>query len=162
MIDVGPITPWDLFKMMCMVTAFAEFNNILFKVSRETFKFIQSYFKEKILLADAISEEVKAYKEKIKAKVGYLRLSSNCLLPQISTKHYMPSTGKASSQKFGSLECPGHSYTRCSSLVKYTQARMVIFWTPPWKYHQGSQIYNVTSIQKISPLSTDWLSYWGF
>ena len=35
MIDVGPINLWELFKTMCMGTAVAEFNDILFKASRK-------------------------------------------------------------------------------------------------------------------------------
>ena len=52
MIDVGPITAWELFKMICTGTAVIEFNGILFKASLKTFEFIQADFKEKICLID--------------------------------------------------------------------------------------------------------------
>ena len=64
MIDVVPITLWDLFKTLCMGKAFTEFNDILFKASRKTFKFIQEDFNKKICLADEKSKEVKVWKEK--------------------------------------------------------------------------------------------------
>ena len=63
-IDLVPITQWELFKTMCMGTSVAEFNGILFKASGRTFKFIQEDFNKKICLADENSEEVKAWKEK--------------------------------------------------------------------------------------------------
>ena len=40
-IDVVPITPWELFKTPCMGTAVAKFNDILFKSSGKIFEFIQ-------------------------------------------------------------------------------------------------------------------------
>ena len=64
MINVGPITTWDLFNMLCTGTAVTEFIDILFKDSGETFEFIQKYFNEKTCLADENYEEVKAWKEK--------------------------------------------------------------------------------------------------
>ena len=64
MIDVELITPRKLFKTLCMGTAFAEFNNILFKASRKQFEFIQADFNKKIYLTDERSNEVKAWKEK--------------------------------------------------------------------------------------------------
>ena len=51
MIDVGPITTWELIKTLYTVTSVTEFNDILFKASRKTFKFIQTYFSEKICIA---------------------------------------------------------------------------------------------------------------
>ena len=50
MINVGPITTWELFKMLCTGTAVAEFNEILLKVSADFFEFIQVDFKKKICL----------------------------------------------------------------------------------------------------------------
>ena len=64
MIDVGPITAWELFKMICTGTAVIEFNGILFKASLKTFEFIQADFKEKICLIDESYYKVKARKEK--------------------------------------------------------------------------------------------------
>ena len=64
MIDVGPITPWELFKTLCMGTALVGFNDILFKAKGGTFEFIQVYFNEKICLADKKYAEVKSWKEK--------------------------------------------------------------------------------------------------
>ena len=55
MIDVGPITPWEMFKTLCMGMAFAKFNAVLLKSSGKTFKFIQ---------ADENSEEFMDWKEK--------------------------------------------------------------------------------------------------
>ena len=64
MIDVGPITPCELFKTPCMGTAVDEFNNIHFKASRKTSKFIQTDFNENICIAtDEKSDYVKARKE---------------------------------------------------------------------------------------------------
>ena len=40
-IDVGPITPWDLFKTLCTGTSVAEFNDILFKAIGKTSEFVQ-------------------------------------------------------------------------------------------------------------------------
>ena len=65
MIYLVPIIPWDLFKKLCMGMLVAEFNNILFKYSRKTFKFIQAYFNKKIFIADENFDEVKVWKEKI-------------------------------------------------------------------------------------------------
>ena len=61
-IDVGPITPWELFKTLWMGTVVAEFNNLLFRSSRKTFKFIQVDFKKKMCIAYEKSNEVKAWK----------------------------------------------------------------------------------------------------
>ena len=58
-IDVGPITLWEIFKMMCTGTTVDKFNNILFKVSGKTFEFIREDYNRKICLADQNSEEVK-------------------------------------------------------------------------------------------------------
>ena len=63
MIYVGLITPWGIFKTLCTDTEVAELNDILFKASKETCKFVQASFNEKICLADKNSEEVKAWKE---------------------------------------------------------------------------------------------------
>ena len=62
MINVVTSIPWDLSKMLCTSTAVAEFNDILFKVRRQDFNFIQKYFNKKIYLADENAEEVKAWK----------------------------------------------------------------------------------------------------
>ena len=51
MIDVGPITPWELLKTLYTGTSVTEFNEILFKASSKTFKFIQTYSSEKICIA---------------------------------------------------------------------------------------------------------------
>ena len=64
MINVGPITLWDMFKTLCTGTTVAEFNGILFKASRKTLEFTQAYFNEKIFLVDEKSDEVNAWKEK--------------------------------------------------------------------------------------------------
>ena len=50
MIDVGQITPWDMFKKLCKGIVIVEFNDILFKASGKTFEFIQVDFKKKICL----------------------------------------------------------------------------------------------------------------
>ena len=63
-IDVGPITPWDMFKMLCTGMAVTEFNDILFKASGKTFEFIQAYFNENICLAYESSDEVNSWKER--------------------------------------------------------------------------------------------------
>ena len=64
MIDVGPITPWELIKTLCTGTAVTEFNDILFKASGKTFEYIQTDFNEKICIAtDEKSDEVKAWIE---------------------------------------------------------------------------------------------------
>ena len=62
MIYVGPVTPWKLFNILCSGTAVASFDDIIFKASRETFKFIQANFNENICHVDKISDEVKAWK----------------------------------------------------------------------------------------------------
>ena len=65
MIDVVPITTWELFNTVCTGTAIMEFNDILFKASGEIFASIQTYFNEKIYIAtDGKYDEVKAWKEK--------------------------------------------------------------------------------------------------
>ena len=64
MINVGPITPWELFKMLWTGMVVVEFNDILFKARRKVFEFIQADFNENICLADEGSDEVKARKEK--------------------------------------------------------------------------------------------------
>ena len=64
MIYVVPITLWEIFKTLCMGMAVAESNDIIYKASRKTFKFIQADFNEKICLADESSNEFKACKEK--------------------------------------------------------------------------------------------------
>ena len=56
MIDVVPITPWDLFKKMCTGKAVAEFNSILFKASGKTFEFTKANFNEKIYITDENSD----------------------------------------------------------------------------------------------------------
>ena len=62
MIDVAPITPWVVIKMLCTDKVVAEFNDILFKSNRETFELIQEYFNKKNCLEYEKSEEVKACK----------------------------------------------------------------------------------------------------
>ena len=64
MIDVGPITPWELFKKLCTVTAVAEFNDILFKASGKTFECIQADVNKNIYLAYESYDEFKAWKYK--------------------------------------------------------------------------------------------------
>ena len=64
MIDVGTITPCELFKTLFMGTAVAESNDILFKVRGNVFEFIQTDFNKKICIEDENSDEVKAWKEK--------------------------------------------------------------------------------------------------
>ena len=62
-INVGPITLWELFKTLCTGMAVAELNDIFFKASGNTFEFIQEDLNEKICLTDENSKEVKAWKE---------------------------------------------------------------------------------------------------
>ena len=65
MIDVGLITPCELFKTLCTGMEVAEFNYTLFKASGKTFMFIQTVFNEKIYIAtDKSSDEVKDWKQK--------------------------------------------------------------------------------------------------
>ena len=64
MINVGTITLWEMFKMLCTGTDVAKFNNILFKASGKTFEIIQEDFNKKICLTNENSEEVKAWKER--------------------------------------------------------------------------------------------------
>ena len=97
MINVVTSIPWDLFKMLSTSTAVAEFNDILFKVRRQDFNFIQKYFNKKIYLADENAAEVKAWNEKLQAESGEAMLPINFLLIQISTKWYSSSTAKGSS-----------------------------------------------------------------
>ena len=56
MINVGPITQWELFKTLFTGTAVAEFNDIIFKASGKTFEFIPEDFNSKICLADENSK----------------------------------------------------------------------------------------------------------
>ena len=64
MIDVGPITLWELFKTMFMGNTVSEFNDILFKATRKKISFIQTYLNEKICIAtDENYDEVTAWKE---------------------------------------------------------------------------------------------------
>ena len=56
----------DLFNMLCTGTAVAEFNGILFKATGKIPSSSQADFNENICLADEISDEVKAWKEKTK------------------------------------------------------------------------------------------------
>ena len=61
MIDVVPITPWDMFNMLFTGTPVAEFNGILCKASGKTFDFIQEIFNEKICIPrDENPDEFKA------------------------------------------------------------------------------------------------------
>ena len=69
MIDVGPITPWGMFKMLCTGTEVTEFNKILFKASGEIFEFNQADFNKNICLIDEKSKEVKAWKEKTISRI---------------------------------------------------------------------------------------------
>ena len=52
MIYVVIITPWEVFKTLCISTAVVGFDNILFKDREKTFEFIQEKFNEKICLTD--------------------------------------------------------------------------------------------------------------
>ena len=90
MIIVGPITPLDLFKTLCMATEVKEFNDILFKAGGKKIKFIQEYFNEEICLADENSEEVKAQKKNDERKLDrqvhpvtayYYRFPPRCIRP---------------------------------------------------------------------------------
>ena len=65
MIGVVPITPWELFKALCIGMGVAEFNNILFKASGKTFEFVQANINEKICLVDESSGVVPAPDENI-------------------------------------------------------------------------------------------------
>ena len=64
MINVVPINPWELFKIICTGTMVSEFNNILFKARGKTFEFIQADFNKNICLADESSNEFKDWKGK--------------------------------------------------------------------------------------------------
>ena len=64
MINLVPITLWELFKTLCTGTVVTEFSNIIFKASGNNFELIQADFNEKIYIADEKSNEVKARKEK--------------------------------------------------------------------------------------------------
>ena len=68
-IDVGPITPLEIFNTLCTCTAVGKFNNILFKASRKTFEFIQASFNKKTCLIDEISDKVKAWGKKSKSGI---------------------------------------------------------------------------------------------
>ena len=63
MIEMLPITPWEMFNMLCMGTRVTELKDILFKTSGKNFEFIQAGFNEKIYLADKHSKKVKTWKE---------------------------------------------------------------------------------------------------
>ena len=117
-IDVGLITPCELFKTLFMGTAVAESNDILFKVRGNVFEFIQTDFNNNICISThEKSDEVKAWKKKLKAEARELRLTSNCLLLHISTKQYPPSAREGSSKEIGYMECLLYSEPRLSSLV---------------------------------------------
>ena len=56
MINVGPITPWELFNTLFTGMAVAEFNDISFKSRGKTFEFILAYLNEKIFIVDENSD----------------------------------------------------------------------------------------------------------
>ena len=80
-IDVGLITPCELFKTLCTGTAVAEYNDILFKASGEMFGFIQANFNKKTCLLDEDSKEVKAWKKMKLYKQGYLVTAYTYIFP---------------------------------------------------------------------------------
>jgi hypothetical protein len=64
MIDVGPVTAWELFKTMCTGTAVAEFNEILFRSSWDTHSTIDKEFNATIVTGKEEDEVVKEWKQK--------------------------------------------------------------------------------------------------
>ena len=64
MIDVGQITPCELFKMICTGTGVADFNDIIFKASGETSEVIQVDFNKNICIANENYYEFKAWRDK--------------------------------------------------------------------------------------------------
>ena len=60
MINVGPITPWEVFRMLYTCILVVLFKNILFNAIRKTCDLILEIFNKKICLADEISDEIKA------------------------------------------------------------------------------------------------------
>ena len=158
MIYVVPITPWELFKILCTVPEVAEFNDILFKasgkksISSKQISTIRSALQMKTLMKS------RPGKKKQKAEDGEARLTSNFILLQIYTKQYPRSTGKGSSLQIVSLECLGYSEPICSILVKPTQTRMGVRWTPSQKCHRGIQTANIPFVWERIRLSTYLLS----
>ena len=62
MIDVVPITLWELFKTLCTGNELMEFNYIIFKVNGKNFAYIQTDINEKIcIVTDENFDEVKAW-----------------------------------------------------------------------------------------------------
>ena len=89
-IDVGPITPWELFNTLCTGMSVAEFNEILFKAIGKTSDFVQEDFNEKICLTYENSKEVRAWKEKTDKqnleRKGYPVTTYSYIFPPISTR----------------------------------------------------------------------------
>ena len=76
MIDVGPVTAWELFKTLCTGTAVAEFNEILFNASRRAFLVIDSEFNKKICDAPddtgtEVQEWIKKNEKRKEDRQGY-------------------------------------------------------------------------------------------
>ena len=118
-IGVWLITPWKMFTTLGTGTAVAEFNDIVFKASGKTLKFIPADFNEKICIAVENSEcSQGTERKKRKAEAGKVMLPSNLLIFQLYTNRYTPSTGKVSSWKYGYLECLGYSDPIYSRWVK--------------------------------------------
>ena len=65
MVDVGPITAWELFKTLCTGTAVAEFNSILERASAKTYLQIEQEFNREICKeTDKESDKAKAWIKK--------------------------------------------------------------------------------------------------
>ena len=125
-INVGPINPWDLFKTLCTGTTV---HNLKTSYSRPAGKLLSSSKRISTIRSALQMRTPKSSsprKKKRQAEAGEARLSSNCLLLQLSTDWYLTYIVKDSSGQIGSLECLGYSYPRCSSFVKSTQAQMGI------------------------------------
>ena len=138
MIDVGPITLWELFKTLCTGNELMEFNYIIFKVSGKTFRISkQISMRRSVLSQMKTSMKLRPGYRIIISGNGEAMLPSDCLILHISTYICLSYTGKGYSQKIGSLECRRYSEPECSSLVKPTQTRMVICRTHLRQFHGG-------------------------